>query len=207
MGIFMKYTAAAYLLTITIISFLGYCVENIWLALTQQYIDNRNMFFPFLLGYGLTVVGIYLIFGTPKKWLNKRAASKLLVYLTYFVLMIVLVSIGEIILGKAVEYFCGFAYWNYEKVPFHFTKYTSVPTSMGFAGIIEFFMEFLMEPILYHVQRIPKTALQILAIGFIILLVCDYLISFRIMYCNKKPNRLWKYQLVQKQFIRYHIIE
>lgn len=134
----MKYTASAYLLTITIISFLGYCVESIWLALTQQYIDNRNMFFPFLLGYGLTVVGIYLIFGTPKKWLKKRTASKALVYLAYFALMIVIVSIGEIILGKAVEYFCGFAYWNYEKVPFHFTKYTSVPTSMGFAGIIEF---------------------------------------------------------------------
>lgn len=201
----MKYTAAAYLLTITIISFLGYCVENIWLALTQQYIDNRNMFFPFLLGYGLTVVGIYLIFGTPKKWLRKRTASKALVYLAYFALMIVIVSIGEIILGKAVEYFCGFAYWNYEKVPFHFTKYTSVPTSMGFAGIIEFFMEFLMEPILYHVQQLPKTTLQILAIGFIILLVSDYLISFRIMYYNKNPNRLWKYQFVQKQFIRYRI--
>ncbi len=201
----MKYTASAYLLTITIISFLGYCVESIWLALTQQYIDNRNMFFPFLLGYGLTVVGIYLIFGTPKKWLKKRTASKALVYLAYFALMIVIVSIGEIILGKAVEYFCGFAYWNYEKVPFHFTKYTSVPTSMGFAGIIEFFMEFLMEPILYHVQQLPKTTLQILAIGFIILLVSDYLISFQIMYYNKKPNRLWKYQLVQKQFIRYRI--
>lgn len=142
----MKYTASAYLLTITIISFLGYCVENIWLALTQQYIDNRNMFFPFLLGYGLTVVGIYLIFGTPKKWLKKRTASKALVYLAYFALMIVIVSIGEIILGKAVEYFCGFAYWNYEKVPFHFTKYTSVPTSMGFAGIIEFLWNFSWSP-------------------------------------------------------------
>jgi len=72
----MKYTTAAYLLTVTIISFLGYCVENIWLAVTQQYINNRNMYLPFLLGYGLTVVGIYLIFGTPKKWLRRKPANK-----------------------------------------------------------------------------------------------------------------------------------
>ena len=71
----MKYTAAAYMLTIAIISFLGYCVENIWLAVTQQYINNRNMYFPFLLGYGLAVVGIYLIVGTPKKWLKRKSSN------------------------------------------------------------------------------------------------------------------------------------
>lgn len=67
----MKYTAAAYLLTVTIISFLGYCVENIWLAVTQQYINNRNMYLPFLLGYGLTVVGIYLILEHQKNGYNE----------------------------------------------------------------------------------------------------------------------------------------
>lgn len=200
----MKYSVSTYLLTVTIISFLGYCVENIWIALTQRYINNRNMYLPFLLGYGLTVVGIYLIFGTPGKWLKRRPANKCLIYLAYFLLMMVLVSIGEIILGTAVEYFCGFTYWNYENLPFHFTKYTSLFTSMGFAGIIEFFMEYLMEPILMKVQQIPKMTLQILAVSLIVLLVGDYLLSFRNMYIHKKPNLLWKYEFTQKQFIWFH---
>lgn len=199
----MNYTAAAYLLTISIISFLGYCVENIWLAVTQQYINNRNMYFPFLLGYGLTVVGIYLIVGTPRKWLRRKPAKKFAIYLAYFFLMVVIVSIGEILLGKTVEYFCEFTYWNYEKLPFHLTKYTSLPTSMGFAGIIEFFMEYLMEPILNKVQQLPETTLQLLAVGFIILLVGDFLISFRNMYYYKRPNHLWKYDLSQHQLIQY----
>lgn len=202
----MKYSAAAYLLTVTIISFLGYCVENIWLAVTQRYIDNRNMYLPFLLGYGLTVVGIYLICGTPRKWLKKRPSNKFLIYFAYFLLMTIIVSIGEIMLGTAVEHFCGFTYWNYAKIPLHFTKYTSVPTSFGFAGIIVFFMEFFMEHILYRVQQIPQTPLRIVAIGFIILLVSDYLISFRSMYYNKRANHLWRYNISQKQFIRYHIL-
>ena len=199
----MKYTTIAYLLTVTIISFLGYCVENIWLAVTQQYINNRNMYLPFLLGYGLAVVGIYFTFGTPKIWLKRKPTNKYTAYLGYFILMIILVSIGEILLGKTVEYFCEITYWNYEKLPFHLTKYTSLPTSIGFAGIIEFFMEYLMEPILNKVQQLPKTTLQILAVGFFILLMGDFLISFRSMYLNKKPNYLWKYDITQNHFIYY----
>ncbi len=200
----MKYTAAAYMLAIAIISFLGYCVENIWLAVTQQYINNRNMYFPFLLGYGLAVVGIYLIAGTPKQWLKRKSSNKFTIYLAYFLLMIILVSIGEILLGKTVEYFCDFTYWNYEKLPFHLTKYTSLPTSMGFAGIIEFFMEYLMEPILDKVEHLPKTTLQILAIGFMLLLVGDFIVSFRAMYRHKRPNYLWKYDFGQHRLIHYH---
>ena len=106
-------------------------------------------------------------------------------------------------IGKTVEYFCEITYWNYEKLPFHLTKYTSLPTSIGFAGIIEFFMEYLMEPILNKVQQLPKTTLQILAVGFFILLMGDFLISFRSMYLNKKPNYLWKYDITQNHFIYY----
>lgn len=190
----MKYSAAVYLLAVTIISFLGYCVENTWLAITQQYIDNRNMYLPFLLGYGVSVVMIYLIFGTPRKWLKKKPQNKFLIYLAYFILMVALVSIGEIVLGKMVEYFCGFSYWNYENLPFHFTRYTSLFTSLGFAGIIEFFMEFIIEPILIRLQQFPKVLLWILAISFMVLLVGDYLISFSSMYHKKKINRLWKLQ-------------
>lgn len=61
-------------LVIAVVSFLGFAVENIWLAITKGYIDNRNMCLPFLLGYGLAVAVIYLLFGTPKKlWVLGRS--------------------------------------------------------------------------------------------------------------------------------------
>jgi len=72
---------------------------------------------------------------------------------------------------------------------------------------IEFFMEYLMEPILNKVQQLPKTTLHILAVGFFILLVGDFVVSFRSMYLNKKPNYIWKYEIAQNHFIRYHNIQ
>lgn len=195
----MKYSLATYLMTVTIISFLGFCVENLWLAVTQKYIDNRSMNLPFLLGYGLAVVGIYLIFKTPKKWFSKKPAHKFILYFSYFIVMVVLVSIGEIVLGKTVERICGFAYWNYECLPLHITKYTSIPTSIGFAGIIMFSMEFIMEPLLSCVQRLPSMALNILSVAFAVVLTCDFLVSFRNMYRNRGQNKRWRYEFSSRR--------
>ena len=67
-------------------------------------------------------------------------------------------------------------------------------------------MEYLMEPILDKVQHLPKPTLQILAVGFMILLVGDFLVSFRAMYRHKSPNYLWKYDLTQRHLIHYHTL-
>ena len=124
-----------------VVSFLGFILENVWLAFTKGYIDNRNMTMPFLYGYGMAVISIYAIFGTPQAMV---LAGKLPVkehsVLIYFVAVFFAVSIGEIALGYAVEKLCGFEYWNYENIPLHITKYTSIPTSIAFAAIITFFM-------------------------------------------------------------------
>ena len=40
---------------VAVISFLGFCLENLWLAATKGFIDNRNMHLPFLMGYGVFV--------------------------------------------------------------------------------------------------------------------------------------------------------
>ena len=45
---------------IILISFVGFLVENIWNFLTSGQIDNRNMHLPFILGYGLAILGVYL---------------------------------------------------------------------------------------------------------------------------------------------------
>lgn len=49
----MKYTYYQLGIMAAVVSFLGFVVENIWLAMTKGYINNRNMNAPFLQGYGL----------------------------------------------------------------------------------------------------------------------------------------------------------
>ena len=61
----MKYTYYQLGIMAAVVSFLGFVVENIWLAMTKGYINNRNMNAPFLLGYGLLILFMYAVFGTP----------------------------------------------------------------------------------------------------------------------------------------------
>lgn len=141
----MKYSIFDFGIMAAIISFLGFIVENIWLAVTKGYVNNRNMNAPFLLGYGLLVISLFFVLGTPEEmaqWgMFKGIRTKWIRYMLYFVCSFVVVSIGEILLGTIVEKLCGIEYWNYASLPMHITKYTSVPTSIGFASMITFLWE------------------------------------------------------------------
>jgi len=185
-----------------LVSFLGFLVENIWLALTKGFIDNRNMTFPFLLGYGLFITGMFVLFGTPENLalFGHRIfrKTKKRQYIEYIIIAFVVVSVGEIILGKLVETFFGFEYWNYSALPLHITKYTSVFTSLGFALIITFFMGKCFNPVFSAISSVPlKTAKKISAF-FSALLITDFIVSFRKMYKKHGLNVRWRKEISLK---------
>ncbi len=62
-----EYTFYEYVALVIIVSFLGFCLENIWLVVRKGQIDNRNMNFPFLIGYGMAILFIYFLLGVPQK--------------------------------------------------------------------------------------------------------------------------------------------
>ena len=138
---------------------------------------------PFLLGYGLLVVGIYIIIGIPERivFLGKPIfpKSKFRRYLLYFMCMMVIVSLGEILLGTFVEKMFGFEYWNYTRIPMHITKYTSVPTSTGFSLIITFFMDKCFEPIMRLIERISFCDVRRLSVLLMTLMVTDFFVELR----------------------------
>ena len=179
------------IILVIIISFIGFCFENLWMLFRYSIIDNRNMFLPFLLGYGLFVVAIYYIIGVPDKLFNKYKLNSPIKYIIYMFLCFLFVSIGEILLGTFVEWKGNFYYWNYTSIPLHFTKYTSVPTSLGFASVITLFMSLVFNTLQKKVRKkIKKIPLFIIMIIFILLLF-DLNISFKRMITNKGHNRIW----------------
>ena len=149
----------ALLLIVVLVSFAGFWVENIFIAFMGGFMNNRNMKLPFLLGYGLAILTIYRLFGTPKKplfWgrelsLNRRFSGTIY----YFFIAFLCVCIAEIIIGYTVEWTCGIIWWNYSNIPLHITRYTSVPTSLGFAFLITLFMRFAFLPLLNLFQKVP----------------------------------------------------
>ena len=194
-----EYSIASLIIMVAVISFLGFMLENTWLVLTKGFFDNRNMTFPFLLGYGLLVVGMYMIVGTPEKLcilgahVSYRTAGQK--YLIYFVLSFLIVTIGEIILGHFVEKVFGFEYWNYTRLPLHITKYTSIPTSIGFALIITAFMGKCFAPIMTVINNISEHTMNAAAVVLAVVMTSDFIFSFAKMYKNHSLNVIWKKQV------------
>lgn len=188
-----KYDIYSMLLMAAFISLLGFILENIWLAVRKGYIDNRNMSLPFLAGYGVLVSGIYYTIGTPEEMRITLPPNVSLTarYILYFISAAAVVSIGEIALGTAVEHLFGFEYWNYESLPMHITKYTSIPTSMGFAVVITFFMGKCFSPIMTVIASFEPHDVHGTAVMLTFALAADFFSSFRKMYRTRSLNERW----------------
>lgn len=179
------------MIMVTIISFIGFWFEDIWMVFRHGVLDNRNMYLPFLIGYGLAVVAIYYVIGTPNKIFNKYDLRKPFNFILYALLMMMIVSVGEVVLGTTVEKVLGYKYWNYEKIPLHITSYTSIPTSIGFSIVITLFMHFIYEPLRVKVDKISNKIPMFIFIILIIVFIIDNFFSFRQMYINGGRNMVW----------------
>ncbi len=191
-----KKERSALCLLVTVISFLGFWVENIWLSISRGCMNNRNMLLPFLFGYGLSVLVMYRMFGTPRAPRlfgldldTRRTVPNLLIY---YGMVFVCISLGEILLGTLVEWSTGIVWWDYTRIPLHITKYTSVPTSAGFALLITVFMRFIIKPTAALFMRMNETVLSILAWVFMGLMVADFLHSGLYMFLHGELMRTWR---------------
>ena len=204
----MEYNISDLGIMVAIVSFLGFLVENIWLAITKGYINNRNMNAPFLLGYGIMFLFLLFTLGTPESLVQrgvlKKSYSKKIKYIVYFLCSFVAVCIGEIILGTIVERLCCIEYWNYSKIPLHITKYTSVPTSIGFAAMITFFMGKCVTPLMSWIGRLDSVWISILSAVLMITMVLDFFYSFYQMVVLKDFYLKWEIEMRLKK--KYNIL-
>ena len=188
---------------VAIVSFLGFLVENVWLAITNGYINNRNMNAPFLLGYGIMFLFLLFTLGTPaspvQRGILKKSYSKKIEYIVYFMCSFVAVCIGEIILGTIVEKLCCIEYWNYSKIPLHITKYTSVPTSIGFAAMITFFMGKCVTPLMSWICRLDSVWIRVLSAVLMLVIVSDFFYSFYQMIVLKDFYLKWEIEMRLKK--------
>lgn len=179
-----------------LVSFLGFIVENLWMAFTKGYIDNRNMVFPFLIGYGLAIALIYLAFGTPRNLTifgnDINIPSIHLEILLYFIIVMVCVSLGEIFLGKSVEKICHIKWWDYSKLPMHITQYTSVFTSIGFTMMIVLFMDKVFVPLHSWLMTCDIQVLKFTSITVMTIMTADFFHSAYIMYKRKSFFKIWQ---------------
>ena len=175
-----------WMLMLILCSFLGYLTENIWNYFTNGYVDNRNMFMPFLLGYGMAILLIYVFFGVPKK---KRL-------ILYALKVLIFTAVAEIAVGYLVEWICGFRYWDYSSMPLHFTPYVSVITSAGFVAIITFFMNAHFTSLMELFRKWCEHKAVRIIVSIVMFLICvDLVISFVFMFQNGSGHDTWLFNV------------
>lgn len=181
--------AAALCMIMAVVSFLGFVVENVWLAMTKGYIDNRNMYAPFLVGYGMAILAIYFMFGTPGELTvfgKQTGLSKGRKKVLYFLLVMLCVSLGEIVLGKIVEHTCHIYWWDYSNLPLHITRYTSIPTTILFSTMIVLFMDYIFVPLYNYFLSWNSRRLYIVAGVLMVIMLGDFVGAAYRMYKGKR---------------------
>lgn len=180
----------------TVVSLLGFVVENVWLSVTKGFIDNRNMSLPFLIGYGIAIVAIFLLFGRPDAvvFFGKKLPikSRFIRRIVYFLIITVCICVGEIVLGTIVEHTCHIYWWDYTRLPMHITRYTTIPTSMGFSMLICIFMNYMFEPLMSFFLQLDYVTLAFSAIGFISLLTVDFIVNAVKVFKSKSMQPRWR---------------
>lgn len=206
----IEYSVSAMLIMTAIISFLGFSLENIWLAARKGYMDNRNMFAPFLLGYGVAVMGFYLLLGTPENPrtyvndINDRVENNAGIRIAaYFVITFVCVSLGEIVLGKFIEKSCHVILWDYTSIPLHITRYTSIPTSIGFTLIITAFMDCFFERIMDALMLIDPTVSDILGASLMTVMLADFIFNALRTRRTQSMMTFWRFDIPERSFQHY----
>ena len=183
----------------TIVSFLGFVIENVWLLLRYGVINNRNMYLPLLLGYGLAVIVIYFVLGTPSqpKFLGFTfpVKRKIFAISLYFLFVSLFVMAGECGLGIFVEKVMGFVWWDYTALPLNLTRYTSVPTTIAFSTLISLFMGLVFMPLYRRFCSLKWKGFPMLAGLLVLLMTVDFIHSAIYMYQNHTTLLLWSISL------------
>lgn len=186
----------AILTVIIIASFIGFCVENLWILLRHGFIDNRGMRLPFLFGYGIACIAMYLCFGLPDspKFFSIEITNTSYTHLIYAIFLFVAIMIGESMLGHIIEFFTSIQWWDYSSIPFHIGRYTSVPTSIGFTfGAFIFFDKLF--PALYDMgEKIYSAGLSGVIIIVTTLLLLDNIHALTYMHKYHHTYSSWKYE-------------
>ena len=199
----IRENAYSILMMAIVASFIGFVVENTFKIFMNGYFDNRYMFLPFLLGYGVFEAALSILIGTPEELFPIKEKpiriKKPWNYVVYFLVAVVLVSLGELALGFAVEKIAGFHYWDYTNLPLNFTRYTSLPTSIGFGLVITLYMGVIYPRLMKFFEK-KKGSRLFKAISLVLgtLLVIDFIISFAVMIITGERMLIWRVVLFEK---------
>ena len=177
----------------------GFIIECFATGISKGYIDSRFQRLPCILGYGIVVILLYLVFGTPNKmrffqkeiFRDKKSVPGR--HFLYFLIVTLFIFLGEWGAGELFEWLTGAVLWNYSDVPLHIGKYVCLPFTLGFGAGAYVFMAFIFTPFMNLLEsKMSPNAALVLCFVIGVPAVVDCLTTGVILACGKAPKILWR---------------
>lgn len=175
---------AKYFLLTMLLSFLGWAFETtLTFIQTGKFYDRGFMTMPFCPIYGVSLIAIYFLLGTPNegRGILKNVTDPLARCLIYLVFAFIVPTAAELIVGFIFDVFFNTSLWSYTGLPFNFRGYISLPVSLGWMLAVFAFMGYLFPLFKRFVFKIPKGLAISLATALVVASLADLAFSYRAM--------------------------
>ena len=174
-----------HILVFIIFSFIGWFWETLLVLFLYNSISNIGfLHLPICPIYGITILLCYLLLGTPKNYkfpLNLLSNEKLKTIL-YFLILFIVPTIIEVIVGNYFYNKYGIILWSYEGLPLTIGKYINVFVSLFWAICIFLIMRYLIKPIYNFLDNVNTFNIVGLSLIFFLLTTIDFIISITNKY-------------------------
>lgn len=141
------------------LSFFGWLWETILLsAQAGEWVDRGFLFLPICPIYGVTLMTVYFLLGTPKEGRHglQKIQKPVWRYAAYLFFAFLLPSIAELAVGAFYQGFFGVRLWDYSTLPLNIMGFVSLPISLAWSVLITLFMRFGFMPIRNFVQTAKR---------------------------------------------------
>lgn len=176
-----KLTAEKFFVLFMFISFLGWAAETVFCSIDAGgYCDRGFITLPFCTIYGFTVLGLYVLLGTPEggglllKHVSSRPAR-----LSLYVLLGVLITVSvELVTGWFFSEICGVSLWDYSAYRFNYKGYICLEFALLWGILILFGMRFVFSPVTRAIGKLPPKCLVGISTVLAVLLIADWAVSY-----------------------------
>ena len=172
----MLFSVYEIMLLFFIYSFLGWCVEVAFVAVTTGKVVNRG----FLNGpvcpiYGCGMVGVLIILLPVKNnvWL-------------LFLGGMIICSTVELFGGWILDKIFHMRWWDYSEKPFNIGGYICLPFSIMWGFAVVFAVKLVHTPIMFLVKKVPDIGKLVLIIFLVIIFTVDMIVTLKNLIGIKK---------------------
>ena len=191
------------LITAVLVSFMGWCFEKLCRYVAFGSAADRGFLtLPLCPIYGISVVAIFFLMGTPSRiggvlgekikitrlWRRVIGDKTWRQYIFYFIFVALLSTLAELVTGLCMKPF-GVKLWDYSQKPFNFLGIICLEYSLLWGALITAFMGTLWKPLYGLVKKIPKRESFILAVTLAVAIIADFAVG--IVYLAATGQRFY----------------